>query len=105
MTAMIAMLALGAVCWVFRITFLALVPADRLPSRVSEGLEHLAPAVLAAIAAVEITDMLASANPSDGAGLVAGVIAVGLVAYRTRSLTTVALVGVAVVAVLDLMPW
>ena len=49
-----AMVLLGLACWVFRITFV-LLPADQLPAVLLRGLEYLAPAVLAGIAAVELT--------------------------------------------------
>ena len=43
MTELLAMLALGAVCWVFRIVFVLLVPATALPARVRRGLEGRGP--------------------------------------------------------------
>ena len=48
-----AMLILGAVCWVFRILLIALVPAERLPTTVRQSLGHLPPAVLGALVAVD----------------------------------------------------
>ena len=59
MTALLAMLILGAVSWVFRIAFITLLPAERLPARVQTALDHLAPAVLASIVAVELVTLLA----------------------------------------------
>ena len=52
MNALVAMVALAAICWVFRVLFIVFVPAERLPARFREALEHLAPAVLAALVAV-----------------------------------------------------
>jgi branched-subunit amino acid transport protein len=41
------------------------LPADRLPARFQAGLEHLAPAVLAAIIATELVGLVAGAQPVD----------------------------------------
>ena len=51
---MVAMLVLGAVCWLFRILFIVVIPAERLPEGVRDGLAHLAPSVMAALVAVEL---------------------------------------------------
>src|SRR5947209_12605173 len=66
MTELVVMLALGAVCWVFRIVFVLLVPASALPARVRRGLDHLAPAVLAGIAAVELTSTVGHGDLRSG---------------------------------------
>ena len=61
MNEFLALAAVAAACWIFRITFVLLIPADRLPA-VQAGLTYLAPAVLAGIAAVELTSVLSPAD-------------------------------------------
>ena len=61
---LLAMLALAVLCWLFRITFVLLVPPDRLPTRVQEALTYLAPAVLGAIATVELIGVVSAADPT-----------------------------------------
>ena len=51
----IAVLCLAAACWLLRVTFV-LVPAEKLPAAVRRSLDQMAPAVLAALATVEITE-------------------------------------------------
>jgi len=98
-----AMLTLGLLCWGLRVTFVLLVPADRLPPAVARGLRNLAPAALASICAVELTGAL---EPADLASTTASVAVVGIagaVALRTRNLTWTVLSGVAGVLLVDLV--
>ena len=104
MTALLAMLALGAVSWVLRITFVSLLPADRLPARVRNGLEYLAPAVLSSIVAVELTRLIHDAAPVDLTVLLAAGAVIGWVAYRTRNISIACGLGVLVVLLLDYTP-
>jgi branched-subunit amino acid transport protein len=103
MTAWISMLALGAVCWVFRIAFVTLLPAERLPTPLRASLEHLAPAVLAAIVAVELVGLVRSAPPADALALLAAGAVVGVVARRTRNHSIACVLGLGLVVVLDLV--
>ena len=102
-TDLTALLALAVACWALRVTFVLLVPADRLPAPVARGLQHLAPAALASICAVELTDAL---DPGDLVSTAASLAIVGLaaaVAVRTRNMTWTVLAGVAAVLVADLV--
>jgi branched-subunit amino acid transport protein len=103
MTAGISMLALGAVCWVFRIAFVTLLPADRLPARLRASLEHLAPAVLAAIVAVELVGLVRNAPPADAMTLLAASAVIGVVAGLTRNLSIACALGLGLVLILDLV--
>jgi branched-subunit amino acid transport protein len=103
MTALMSMLALGVVCWVFRIAFITLLPAERLPSRLQASLEHLAPAVLAALVAVEVVGLVRGAQPVDALALVAASVLIGVVAHRTRNLSIACALGLGVVLALDLV--
>jgi branched-subunit amino acid transport protein len=99
---MIAMLLLGAVSWVLRIAFITLLPGDRLPARLRNSLEYLAPAVLAAIVAVELIALVRHAEPVDAVVLLAAGAVIGLVAYRTRNVSIACALGVGAVLILTL---
>jgi branched-subunit amino acid transport protein len=97
------MLALGALSWVLRVAFVLVLPAQRLPGPVVRGLEHLAPAVLASICAVELCSVTRGGSMgacSAAVGLIAGA---GLVAYWTRNLTVTVSCGLLGVLLLDLV--
>ena len=104
MTALLSMLVLGAVSWLFRIAFITLLPADRLPARLLHGLDYLAPAVLASIVAVELTDLVRGAEPVDALALLATGAVIAVVAYRTHNLSIAWALGVGVVLGLDYLP-
>ncbi|MET9315864.1 AzlD domain-containing protein [Kribbella sp. NPDC003505] len=104
MTALLALLALGAISWVLRIIFITLVPADRLPARLRDGLEYLAPAVLSSIIAVELMRLVHDAESLDLTILLAGAATIGWVAHRTRNISLACGLGVAVVLILDYAP-
>jgi branched-subunit amino acid transport protein len=103
MIALVSMVLLAAVCWLFRVAFVTLVPAERLPTGLRAGLEYLAPAVLAAIVAVEVVGMLSHSTPGDALPLLAAVVVTGVVARLTRSLSIVSAVGLGLVLLLDLV--
>lgn len=99
-----AVLALGLACWVLRAAFVLLVPADRLPPVAAQALQHLAPAALASIVAVELTTAVDVSNPASTLQAL-GVIAVAAtVATLTRSMTWTVLAGIVAVLVVDLTP-
>ena len=103
MTELLAIAALAVACWIFRITFVLLVRADRLPISVQRGLTYLAPAVLAGIAAVELTGMVDTADPVGSLLGVGAMGVVGWVAYRFRNLSLTVAVGVVVILAIDLL--
>ena len=104
MTALLALLTLGAISWVLRITFTTVLPADRLPARVRNSLEYLAPAVLASIVAVELISLTSDADPANAALLLAASATIAWVAHRTRNISLACALGVAVVLLLDYAP-
>ena len=103
MTELLAMILLGIICWVFRITFVLLMPADRLPPLVLRGLEYLAPAVLAGIAAVELTAVITGGAGGGTWASLAAMALVAVVAYMTRNLAAVVGVGLAAILLIDLV--
>ena len=103
MSELVAMLALGAVCWVFRIVFVLLVPATALPARVRRGLDHLAPAVLAGIAAVELTGTVGSGDLRGNLLALAAMALVAGIAHRFRNLSLTVVAALAAVLLIDLL--
>jgi branched-subunit amino acid transport protein len=104
MTALLSMLVLGAISWLFRIAFITLLPANRLPPHLQTALDHLAPAVLASIVAVELVDLIRGAPPVDAVALVAAGAVIAMVAYRTHNLSIACALGIAAVLALDYLP-
>jgi branched-subunit amino acid transport protein len=75
----------GAATYLTRLSFIALVPQDKLPAAFREGLRFIPPAVLAAIVLPELVLREgALAVTPDNHRLVAG-LAAALVAWRLRS--------------------
>lgn len=102
MTALVAMLGLGVCCWVLRILFIAVIPADRLPATAREAMIFLAPAVLGAMVAVE-TWATAQGDSTLVTLFIAGsVFAIAGIVYRTGSLLLAVGVGCALALLLDL---
>lgn len=102
-TDLAAMAALALLCWALRVTFVLLVPADRLPASVARGLQYLAPAALASICAVELTGTLEPDDLASTAASLAVVAVAAAVALRTRNMTWTVLAGVGAVLVVDLV--
>jgi branched-subunit amino acid transport protein len=103
MTDLPAMLLLAAVCWCFRVAFIVLVPAHRLPAVVKRALGFLAPSVLAALVAVETRSTAATGSPAVALYVVGVVLLMGLVTWRTGSLLWTIAFGAAAAVLLDLV--
>ena len=97
----VAVLALaGLATYVLRITFVTLVPAAGLPAVVRESLDHVGPAVLAALVAVALVN---GGGQGFGAAPAAAALLAGLVAWRTRNLLLTTVSGIATLALLELV--
>lgn len=101
MTAPTVLLLAALVTWALRVSFIALVPAARLPARVHRALDDVAPAVMAAIVVTHLAhgEGFGGLVPSDLAA--AGAAAV--VAWRTGHLAGTVLTGVVAAGLLRLM--
>ena len=102
-TTMAAMLLLGAICWLFRILFIVVVPAERLPEGVRDGLGHLAPSVMAALVAVELVGMTSRSSLPASALVLVTALVVGALVRATGSLILAIGAAAAAVAVIDLL--
>jgi branched-subunit amino acid transport protein len=103
MTTVLAMLLLAAVCWVFRILFIVLVPADRLPVGARAALGHLAPAVLAALVAVEADAAARGADLTTACLVVGSLLLAGLAIRLTGNLLLAIGIGVGAALLIDLL--
>lgn len=103
MITVLAMLVLAGVCWVLRILFIVLVPADRLPTGARTALGHLAPAVLAALVAVEADAAARGADLTTASLVVGSVLLAGLAVRLTGSLLLAITIGVGAALVIDLL--
>jgi branched-subunit amino acid transport protein len=97
------MLLLGAVCWIFRIMLIALVPADRLPRTVRQALGQLAPAVLAALVAVDADAATRGSDALTAVLVVGSLVMAGLAVRLTGSLLLGIGVGIGAALVIDLL--
>jgi branched-subunit amino acid transport protein len=91
MTVFLSLLALAAITWLFRITFITLVPADRLPAAVRARMDAVGPAAFAALLATEV----AGTSPADLAPLLVAGAAAALAAWRTHNHLLAVLAAVA----------
>ncbi len=103
MTGLTTLLVLAAGCWLVRISFIVLLPAERLPARVTAALGQVAPAVLAALVSVETVGFARHGDPIVGVASAACVAGIAAVAYRRPSLTVSAALGISAVLLVDVV--
>ena len=101
MTTVLAMLLLAAVCWFFRVLFIVVVPADRLPAGARTALGQLGPAVLTALVAVEAHAAARGADLTTACLVVGSLVLAGLAVRVTGSLLLA--IGVGAALVIDLV--
>lgn len=103
MTTIIAMLVLALACWLLRVLFIAFVPAEALPCRFRAALDHLAPAVLAALIAVEIDSATREGSAQVVALVLATVVAIAVAARLTKSLGLAIVLSIGATLFIDLV--
>ena len=94
---------LAGICWLFRILFIILVPAERLPQRARDALGHLAPAVLAALVAVEADSISRGSDAATVALVLGAVLLIGLAVRLTGSLALAIALGLGAALFMDLV--
>ena len=99
---MLAMVVLAGACWVVRVFAIVILPAERLPRRVRDGLDLLPPAVLAALVAVE-TEYAMSGGGLVALMVLAAVVGMGVVARVTGSLVLAIGLGLGAALFIDLV--
>jgi len=99
MSALLALSAGALATWLLRVSFLTLLPADRLPAQLRQALRHIGPAALGALIVSSLVGqggLPALVIPS--AEHVA-LLAAGLVAWRIRNLAAPMAAALAVMTV------
>ena len=103
LTTMTAMLLLAATCWLFRLMLIVVVPAERLPERARDALAHLAPAVLAALVAVESDAAVRGSDLATALLVVGAVVLIGTAVRITHSLGLAIALGLGAALLIDLV--
>lgn len=101
MNAFALLVLCGLVSWLLRVTLITILPARHLPDPLVASLDYVAPAVLAAVVAAELTDAIAG-SPADAVRVLLAATVIGLVAWRTRNLALTSATGLLAVLLLDL---
>ena len=96
-------LMLAVASWVVRLTFIALVPARRLPPPFVAALDHVAPAVLAALVSVETVGAVRMSSATNAPAVLGCTALIAVVARLRPSLSISAALGVASVVVVDVI--
>ena len=100
---MLTLLLLGIGCWLLKVLFVAVVPAERLPDRLRAALDHLPPAVLAALVVSSAATAVRGDAARTVAVAVAALVVVGLVHRRGRRLLVAIGIACAAVVLVDLV--
>ena len=103
MTAFAATLLLALACWLLRILFIVVVPAERLPDTFRDALQFLAPAVLASLVAVGLVGAVRGSDLGAALVMVGAIGVAGLVVRRTGSLALAVGIGALAALVVDLV--
>jgi branched-subunit amino acid transport protein len=102
-TALTTLLLLALGCWVLKVLFVAVVPGERLPAGVRAGLEHLPPAVLAALVASTAMAAVRGDTTAIGLAALAGLVLAGVVYRATGRLVLGIGTACAAVVLIDLV--
>ena len=97
------LLLLAAASWLIRLSFIVLIPARRLPKRVTAALGHTAPAVLAALVSVETVAGLGHDDGVVQLAVVASLLAIAVVATRRANPALTAGLGMGAALLIDLV--
>ena len=103
MIPLLAMVGLAFVSWLMRALFIVLVPAGRLPQSLRDALTHLAPAVLAALVAVEVVGAARGLHGIQLAMLLGSVMLAAIAVKLTDSLGLAIGIGLGAAVLLDVV--
>lgn len=99
MTVMLTLLAVATVTWGFRITFTALVAADRLPASVRSRMDAVGAAAFAALLATQLSETSRAALPA----MVGALAAAAVAARLTKNHLAAVAVGAATWALISVL--
>jgi branched-subunit amino acid transport protein len=97
------LLLLAAGSWLLRLTFVVLIPPERLPARVTAALAHTAPAVLAALVSVATVQVVHADGPELRPVSVACLVSIAVVAFRRPNVALSAALGLGAALLIDLV--
>ena len=99
MTALLALLAVAAISWAYRVSFTAVLPPERLPAALRTRMDAVAPAAFAALVASHVAGAPAAELPT----LLVAVVAAGIAARVTSSHLVAVLAAAAAWTALSLL--
>lgn len=103
MTGLLALSGGALTTWLLRVSFITLLPADRLPPRVRRSLRHAGPAVLSALIVTGLAGQGGAAALLVPSARHLALLVAGLVAWRVRNLAAPIAAALAVMVVAGLL--
>jgi len=100
-TAVVVLLAVGVLSWLFRVGAITLLPATRLPPPVRRLLDHAVPAALAAMVGAGIAGGAALPDLASRLPVLAGAVVTAVLAWRMRGIVLPVMAGLAAAWVLS----
>jgi len=100
-TAVVVLLAVGVLSWLFRVGAITLLPATRLPPPVRRLLDHAVPAALAAMVGAGIAGGAALPDLASRLPVLAGAVVTAVLAWRVRGIVLPVMAGLAAAWVLN----
>lgn len=103
MTPVLVLLGVAAGSWALRIGFVTVVDVDRLPAPIREALDHVGPAVMAALLVTTVAHGEGHAGLRLSVPEASGLLAAALVAARTHGLIWPLAAGMATFAAVGML--
>jgi branched-subunit amino acid transport protein len=100
-TAVLVLLAVGVLSWLFRVGAITLLPATRLPPPVRRLLDHAVPAALAAMVGAGIAGGAALPDLASRLPVLTGAVVTAVLAWRMRGIVLPVMAGLAAAWVLS----
>ena len=101
-TAVVVLLAVGVISWLFRVAAITLLPATRLPSVARRLLDHAVPAALAAMVGAGLAGGAALPDLATRLPVLAGAAVTAVLAWRVRGIVLPVMAGLAAAWVLSI---
>ena len=102
-TAVVVLLGVGVLSWLFRGGAITLLPATRLPPPVRRLLDHAVPAALAAMVGAGIAGGAALPDLASRLPVLAGAVVTAVLAWRVRGIVLPVMAGLAAAWVLSVL--
>jgi branched-subunit amino acid transport protein len=102
-TAVVVLLAVGVISWLFRVAAITLLPATRLPPVARRLLDHAVPAALAAMVGAGLAGGAALPDLASRLPVLAGAAVTAVLAWRVRGIVLPVMAGLAAAWLLSLV--